>query len=102
MSVVTNRSQKPKVKPVSGTCQWLVPINPEIGVGALAINGKPYVVTVLKDGNNTVGYRLEKPDSKTYEIDAQTWECNCPDATFRERQCKHALALRAALAAADK
>ncbi len=96
MATLTN-SRKP-VKPVQGKCRWLVRIG-ETGVGALEISGKPYVVSVLTDGNKTVGYRLEKPDGKSYEIDAQSWECSCPDATFRERECKHAKALRAALAA---
>jgi hypothetical protein len=49
-------------------------------------------------------YRLEKLDGPTYDIDATApeWRCDCPDATYRNRECKHVKALRAALSAAAK
>jgi hypothetical protein len=56
----------------------------------LLINGRPYGVITFEGG-----YRLVKPD---YDIDSGAWSCTCPDATYRQRQCKHAKALRAALA----
>jgi hypothetical protein len=100
MATVT-RSRKP-VKPVCGTCRWLRrlgdnPVDPKSG--ALEINGKPYGVMLLEEEGNPAGYRLVKPDGTAYDIDAQWWVCTCPDAVWRARMCKHALALRAALAA---
>jgi len=33
-----------------------------------------------------------------YFVDCDRWQCNCPDAAKHQGQCKHVLALRAALA----
>jgi hypothetical protein len=42
---------------------------------------------------------LMKPDGTTYRIVCDrdgNLSCDCPDATYRERTCKHATALREA------
>ena len=67
----------------------------------LAINDAEYFVTVHRDRDGrALGYRLERRDGTAYDIDATgpDWQCDCPDATYRQRECKHARALRAALA----
>jgi hypothetical protein len=66
-----------------------------------------YLVQRLTDHDGeTVGFRMMKltdfiVDRKVYDIDVtlgKDWVCDCPDATFQNRACKHARALRAALA----
>jgi hypothetical protein len=103
MSLLANRQPKAKARPVSGSCRWVLPIG-ECDTGVLAINGQQYTVTVLRGPNGIVGYRLGKDDGKTYDIDAtaEVWKCDCPDATYRERACKHVKALQVALAAGGK
>jgi hypothetical protein len=81
------------VNPVSVTWRWVRPLAyPEPGV--LEINGVEYAVRPLQGG-----YRLTKPGGKSYDIDTsgKLWACDCPDAVFRERQCKHIQGLFAAL-----
>jgi hypothetical protein len=103
MSLLLNRQPTRKAKPVSGTCKWVLPIG-EVGTGVLSINGVSYTTTVLKDQDRVTGYRLQKFDGMVYDIDAsrEQWGCDCPDATYRERECKHVKALRAALAVAGQ
>jgi hypothetical protein len=103
MSVLANRQPQPKAKPVAGTCRWILPIG-ETGTGVLEINGTAYEVTVFKEEGGVAGYRLQKFNGPAYDIDARLdqWTCDCPDATYRERECKHVKALRAALAVAGK
>jgi hypothetical protein len=104
MSVLANRQPKSTAKPVAGFCKWVVPIGEASGVGVLDINGTVYTVSVLNLYGQLTGYRLEKLDGPTYDLDAtaEPWRCDCPDATYRNRECKHVKALRAALAAAAK
>lgn len=83
-------------KPVKGTCRWIRRIGHADGA-ALEINGTAYDVIPF-DG----GFRLVKSDGTAYDIDAESWQCDCPDATYRGRECKHAKALRAALAVCSK
>jgi hypothetical protein len=99
MSVLINRQPTRKTKPVSGTCRWVRPIGPA-GTGVLAISQVCYTITILKNRGRTSGYRLEKLDGAVYDVDTEreSWTCDCPDATYRERECKHVKALRAALA----
>jgi hypothetical protein len=101
-TLLVNR-QRP-AKPVSGNCRWVVPIGKVSHTGVLEINGAVYTVTILRLYGQLVGYRLEKLDGQTYDIDAasEPWQCDCPDAVYRERECKHVKALRAALKAAGK
>ncbi len=65
-----------------------------------------YLVQRLTDPDGeTVGFRLMKladyiVDRKLYDIDITPgygWQCDCPDAQFRNHECKHVRALRAAL-----
>jgi hypothetical protein len=98
MSLLANRQPLPKIKPVRGKCRWILPIEGTAGV--LAINGTAYAVTVLEDRGAVIGYRLQKAGGSPYDINstANPWTCDCPDALYRQRECKHVLALRAALA----
>ena len=66
-----------------------------------------YVVQRLSDPDGeTVGFRMMKltdfiVDRKVHDIDVccgKDWLCDCPDAQFQSRECKHVRALRAALA----
>ena len=81
----TVRPESRPVKPVVGAVRSIIN---NLGGGtpsALAINGAPYWLTVLTDGGRTVGYRLQKEDGTTYDIDAtqQPWACECPDFQYR-------------------
>jgi hypothetical protein len=47
-----------------------------------------------------VGVRLQKfGTGEKYHVtfDGQSWECDCPDCTYRNRDCKHLVALHHAL-----
>lgn len=66
-----------------------------------------YLVQRLSDPDGeTVGFRMMKltdyiVDRKVYDIDVccgKDWLCDCPDAQFQNRECKHVRSLRAALA----
>ena len=80
--------------------------------GRLAVtNGRglttEYAVSELTDRTGrVVGYRLAKDDGECWDVDADLWECSCPDylwrAAARAREglppaCKHSAALKAAL-----
>jgi hypothetical protein len=63
----------------------------------------------LHFGKQVVGYSLEKQGTaETYHVALEPWgfECDCPDGQYRAhyapspaaRACKHAVALKAALA----
>jgi hypothetical protein len=100
MALLANRGSGRKVGPVHGVAKWLSPMG-FLGIGILAINGVPYVVLRLSSG---VGFRLEKTDRMTYDVNTEkeSWTCDCPDATFHPERpggCKHVAALRAALKA---
>src|SRR5690349_14876320 len=100
MATATN--SRSRVKPAAGSCRWLTKPNAEQAGGILAINGTAYEVLPLYDGTALVGYRLLKADGRMYDLPADLSRCDCPDATYRERECKHVKALRAALAALAK
>ena len=90
-------------RPAAGVCRWLTKPNARHEGGVLQINGTAYEVLPLYDGEALVGHRLLKADGSMYDVDAATWRCDCPDATFcpeRPGGCKHSVALRAALKAA--
>jgi hypothetical protein len=89
-------------RPVSGLCRWLSKPNAQHEGGVLAINGTPYELLPLYDGQARVGYRLLKADGAMYDLPADLSGCDCPDATYHPERpggCKHAAAVRAALAA---
>jgi hypothetical protein len=103
MSLLANRQSRAKVRPVHGVAKWLSPMG-FLGIGILAINGVPYVILRLSSGT---GFRLEKGDRTTYDVntEGESWTCDCPDATFHPERpggCKHVAALRAALKAAGQ
>jgi hypothetical protein len=81
----------------------------EVVLSIIPERGNPanYVVKCLADPDGaTVGFRLMKlawyiVDRKVYDIDVTPgygWQCDCPDAEFQGRECKHVRSLRAALA----
>jgi hypothetical protein len=67
-----------------------------------------YTVTSPHDrGGRLVGYRLAKGNGECWDIDADLWQCCCPDYLYRAARrvqdgqpaaCKHVRALKAALA----
>jgi hypothetical protein len=89
----------------SRSCRWLRrPTTSE--PGKLVINnGKGLerlyeVAPVLHPDGRVLGYHVARLDNHdVYDVDGETWECTCADATYRERACKHSLALRAGLKA---
>lgn len=106
MATVTARALS---RPARGTARWLV--SPHYNgtpalQGTLAINGMAYAVgELLDDDQSRVGWELRKQaDGETravYHVDTTTPFsacCDCADATFRDRPCKHVKALAAALA----
>jgi hypothetical protein len=114
--VKTTRKRK-SPQPVKGTCRWCggAPSQARLDEGDAILSISPdgketsfYFVTANKDGAKVVGYRLVKIDAldktTTYDVNADTWECDCPDATHTDRPggCKHSKALRAALALCSK
>src|SRR5262249_44562944 len=94
-SPLTSESMSPRNRtakagpPARGSCRWLNRPNARREGGVLAINGTPYEVLPLYEGDALVGYRLLKADGRMYDVDIATWRCDCPDATYRERFCKH-------------
>jgi hypothetical protein len=101
--LTANRALKPQARPAAGVCRWVFPLRRRTS-GVLEINAAEYFITVLQDAaGQTRGYRLEKPDGTAYDVDTTgtDWLCDCADATYRRRACKHAKALRAALARSE-
>jgi hypothetical protein len=102
---MTNQSRKPRqMKPVSGTTRWIEkPSGPHLW-GRIAItnaNGetREYDFRAFLEGGKVVGFGLAKDDDEIYSIGITRygWECDCPDANWNNRECKHAKAVRAAL-----
>jgi hypothetical protein len=63
--------------------------------GLVDINGEPYALR-CHGHQPEDGYRLTKLASgAVYDLDVSSGVplCDCPDATYRDRQCKHSLAL---------
>jgi hypothetical protein len=94
-----------KLKPVSGTARWIAkPSGPTLW-GRLSItnvNNKTteYDFEAIREGEKIVGFGLVKDDDEIYDIEITRygWQCNCPDACWSDRECKHVKAIRAALA----
>src|SRR5262245_7591918 len=89
-------------QPVSGTCRWiggapsLAALDNGNAMLLIAPEGKQpqaYHAQRLTDGGKVLGYRLTKAGvvETTYDVDAETWACDCPDATHTDRPggCKH-------------
>ena len=91
------------VKPVSGTVRWLQQWSGRWGrISITNQNGqvKEYDLASRTDEDgNLVGYGLATDDDTIYDIDARGkyWQCDCPDATYQNRECKHCKAVRAAM-----
>ncbi len=113
------RTRKP-ARQTHGTCRLTPACNRTLadaldaGEALLTIypeRGEPTNYTVLRLSDRdgcTVGFRLTRlaayiVDRKLYDIDVTPgygWQCDCPDAQFQNRECKHVRSLRAALAVA--
>ncbi len=96
--------RKPAAKPLSWS--WL--LRPQAGAGYLEINGTLYHVAEQQfEYDRGMAGRLwdvRKPDGTTYRVCENAegeLACDCPDATFRTRRCKHATAVREAYAALE-
>jgi hypothetical protein len=101
MNATTSRKG---LQPATGSCHWLSQPNRLHQGGVLQINGTAYTVDPILDDDTgaLLGHRLSKADGGMYDIDRQTGQCDCPDATFRPDRpggCKHSRALQAALRA---
>jgi hypothetical protein len=61
----------------------------------------PYWCGAVADADGrVVAVRLQKfGTGERYQIshDGESWECDCPDSTYRGRDCKHLVALHDAL-----
>jgi hypothetical protein len=117
----TTRTRKP-ARETHGTCRLIpacnLPLADALNAGEATLTIIPdrsdlpvssYTVQRLADKEGrTLGFRLTRlaeyiVDSKIYDIDVATsygWLCDCPDAQFQNRECKHCRSLRACLKAA--
>jgi hypothetical protein len=61
----------------------------------LAIGPTSYTVRPIPSAWHSRAFALRKADGTVYHLgqDEHGPACDCPDATFRERLCKHARAL---------
>jgi hypothetical protein len=98
------------VQDATGYARW-ISYEPAISLGmgstaALLIasetKGGPviagYVVHPIRDGERTVGYRLDNANNgKSYDLPADLSSCECNDHLKRGRACKHMRGLRVAL-----
>ncbi len=101
--------RKENVKPVSGTVRWLRPliIGKQLGrISITNVNGleTEYDIDAFTDSDGAIqGFGLAKDDDEIRAIDVTGWygwTCDCPDYQYRNRECKHCKAVRAALAQA--
>lgn len=104
--MMTMKRRKENLKPVSGTVRWLRPLIVGKQLGRISItnangNTTEYDLGAFLDNDGTIhGFGLAKDDDEVYAIDVTPgygWQCDCPDAQFRGRECKHCKAVRAAL-----
>jgi hypothetical protein len=62
----------------------------------LEIGDRDYRVSPIELGWHAKAFELRKHDGTTYHATQArdgSHECDCPDATFRQRRCKHLAAL---------
>ena len=109
MATSTSPRRKEQVKPVAGKVRWLRPLILGKSLGRIAITNAnnettEYDLGAFTDKNGAIqGFGLAKDDDEVYSIDTTTgvgWVCACADCQFRNRECKHIKAVRAALAQA--
>ena len=107
MATSTSPRRKEQVKPVTGRVRWLRPLILGKTLGRIAITNANNETTEYDIGAFTSkdgalqGFGLAKNDDEVYSIDATSgfgWVCDCADCQFRNRECKHIKAVRAALA----
>jgi hypothetical protein len=78
---------------------------PGVEIGTLEIQpdgGEPeeYTLTLGRTPGGAIsGVRLTKSDRTQYHVDLEKAECDCPDAQYRKRACKHFNGCTAALKA---
>jgi hypothetical protein len=105
--VTRNRINRKPAVPAFPAWEWLC--RPTNGQGFLAIAGTTYMTreTQFEHDNGMGGrlWELRKADGTAYTLtvnaDAEL-ACDCPDATYRHRECKHVTSLKAALAELDR
>ena len=109
MVTSTSPRRKEQVKPVTGKVRWLRPLVLGKTLGRIAITNANHETTeydigaFTETGGAIQGFGLAKDDDEIYSIDTTAgfgWVCDCADYQFRNRECKHIKAIRAALAQA--
>ena len=107
MATSTSPRLKEQVKPVTGSVRWLRLLILGKTLGRIAITNAnnettEYDIGAFTDNDGAIqGFGLAKDDDEVYSIDTTTgfgWVCDCADCQFRDRECKHIKAVRAALA----
>ena len=107
MHTSTTLRRKEQVKPVTGSVRWLRPLVLGKTLGRIAITNASdetteYDIGAFTDNDGALqGFVLAKDDDDVYSIDTTAgfgWVCDCADCQFRNRECKHIKAVRAALA----
>lgn len=79
---------------------WPCTLLPAGQPGVLEIGARAYAVLPLGEYPSR-GFRVTSDRGDCYDLDAanpRALICDCPDATFRGRECKHARAVREAIA----
>ena len=107
MATSTSPRRQEQVKPVTGSVRWLRPLILGKTLGRIAITNANHETTeydlgAFTDKDGAIqGFGLAKDDDEVYAIDTTAgfgWVCDCADCQFRNRECKHIKAVRAALA----
>jgi hypothetical protein len=107
MATSTSLHRQEQAKPVTGSVRWLRPLVLGKTLGRIAITNAnhettEYDIGAFTDRDGIVqGFGLAKDDDEVYAIDTTAgfgWVCDCADCQFRNRECKHIKAVRAALA----
>jgi hypothetical protein len=105
MATSTTLRRKEQAKPVTGSVRWLRPLVLGKTLGRISITNAnhettEYDIGAFTDNDGALqGFGLAKDDDEVYSIDTTTgfgWTCDCADCQFRNRECKHIKAVRAA------
>src|SRR5262245_4613569 len=98
MSNTTRKPVSRQLPAVHGTAKVLQPIGSiNADTGEIEINGKPYFVRGCDGCYSLFGFDARKGETTHYDVSADCKECDCADATYRNRPggCKHCRALSA-------
>jgi hypothetical protein len=120
--MTTTATTRKPTRETHGTCRLIpacnLPLPEALDAGEAMLTITParsdlpvssYTVLRLQDkAGRTLGFRLTRlaeyiVDKKVYDVDVTSsygWTCDCPDAQFQSRPCKHCRALKAGLTAA--